>query len=211
MRPADRNLSHYGLTAATSLFSPGVSSAAKGHHYAGPTNRFWPCVHQSGLVPEVVTYKDDARLPHDYNIGLTNLVSRPTTAASELSVAADMRPGVPLLLAKILRHRPQIVCFVGKDIWREFRFVLAAAERRKTGKSVKKEQAGWDEPRAWKVVHPQDGAGQVQATYFWAVSSTSGLCRDTVRLRLGRSCTSARCLTRLVFADGPAPGRLGKA
>lgn len=141
-------------------------------------------MHQSGLVPDVVTYKDDARLPRDYNIGLTNLVARPTTSASELSAASDMRPGVPLLLAKILRFRPQIVCFVGKDIWREVQFVLTAAERRKVGrkKVAKKEkiEAGWDEPRTWKVVHPRDGAGQVRETYFWAVSSTSGLCRDTV-------------------------------
>lgn len=86
------------LTTSDLLFcSPGVSSAKKGHHYAGPTNvsrsvdrpsippstpnarcffslstskRFWPCIHQSGIIPDAVTYKDDARLPQDYNIGL---------------------------------------------------------------------------------------------------------------------------------------------
>jgi hypothetical protein len=93
-----------------------------------------------------------------------------------------MRPGVPVLLAKILRYRPQIVCFVGKDIWREVQFVLAAAERRKAGgkKGPQAAAAGWDAPRPWKVVHPSDGKGRVRQTYFWAVSSTSGLCRDTV-------------------------------
>lgn len=149
---------------------------------ACPPQRFWPVIHQSGIVPEVVTYKDDVRLPQDFNFGLTNLVARPTTSASELSAAADMRPAVRILLAKILAHRPQVVCFVGKDIWREVHHVFSAARRlRAGGGAAGKEKAGWDEPREWKVVHPGEGA--VRETFFWAVSSTSGLCRDKVRAR----------------------------
>lgn len=28
-----------------------------------------------------------------------------------------MREGIPILVAKIVQHRPRIVCFVGKGIW----------------------------------------------------------------------------------------------
>lgn len=103
-------------------------------------------------------------------------------SASELSSALDMRPSVPSLLAKILAYRPTIVCFVGKDIWREFHFVVKAGS---AGKEVKtkgkeKEKIEWNEPKRWKVVHPSDG-GVERETYFFVVSSTSGLCRDKVR------------------------------
>ena len=32
--------------------NPGVMSASTGHHFAGPTNRFWRLLHESGIVPE---------------------------------------------------------------------------------------------------------------------------------------------------------------
>ena len=28
--------------------NPGLVSAARGHHFAGPTNHFWPCLSESG-------------------------------------------------------------------------------------------------------------------------------------------------------------------
>lgn len=28
--------------------NPGITSAARGHHFAGPTNHFWPCLSDSG-------------------------------------------------------------------------------------------------------------------------------------------------------------------
>lgn len=30
--------------------NPGVMSAARGHHFAGPTNHFWPCLSESGIT-----------------------------------------------------------------------------------------------------------------------------------------------------------------
>src|SRR5262245_8937386 len=43
--------------------NPGLRSAATGHHFAGYSNRFWKLLHQSGLVPEPISYQDDDRLP----------------------------------------------------------------------------------------------------------------------------------------------------
>ena len=43
-----------------------------------------PCLHESGLVPKKLTYREDAEAL-DYGIGLTNIVPRTTRGANELS------------------------------------------------------------------------------------------------------------------------------
>ncbi|KAI8989254.1 uracil-DNA glycosylase-like protein [Pilobolus umbonatus] len=96
--------------------NPGLTSAMKGHHFAGPTNHFWPCLSESGLVDRKVTYEDDVRLPETYQLGFTNLTPRPTRTASELSLS-EQRAGIPLLTEKISRLRPRVVCFIGKGIY----------------------------------------------------------------------------------------------
>src|SRR5262247_3859868 len=55
--------------------NPGLRSAAVGHHFAGPSNRFWRLMCESGLLPERLGWADDARLPL-YGYGITNLVRR---------------------------------------------------------------------------------------------------------------------------------------
>src|SRR5688500_15677242 len=57
--------------------NPGVRSALTGHHFAGPSNRFWKLLGQAGLVSEPLTYLDDQRLP-EWGYGVTNIVPRPT-------------------------------------------------------------------------------------------------------------------------------------
>ncbi|KAI0258381.1 hypothetical protein BC834DRAFT_82436 [Gloeopeniophorella convolvens] len=96
--------------------SPGHMSAVRGHHYANPTNHFWHCLHLSGFTPRLLPASEDHTLPAQYNLGLTNLVARPSAAEAELS-AQDMADGVPVLLAKLARLRPRVLCFVGKGIW----------------------------------------------------------------------------------------------
>ena len=64
--------------------NPGLASAAKGHHYAGPGNHFWPLLREAGFVPEAFGYEDDRRAL-EHNIGLTNLVERPPRGLAYLS------------------------------------------------------------------------------------------------------------------------------
>ena len=64
--------------------NPGVMSAQTGHHFAGPTNRFWGLLYEAGIVPEPITHEDDVRLP-EWGIGMTNLVARPTPGIDTLS------------------------------------------------------------------------------------------------------------------------------
>ncbi|KAK0223304.1 uracil-DNA glycosylase-like protein [Armillaria fumosa] len=95
--------------------NPGQKSAEIGHHFGHPTNHFWTCLHAGGLTSSKLPPTEDYTLPELYNIGLTNLVERPTAEQSELS-DAEMRTAVPAFLAKIARYRPRIVCFVGLKI-----------------------------------------------------------------------------------------------
>ena len=96
--------------------NPGVMSATTGHHFAGPTNRFWRLLYESGIVPEPVTHQDDVRLP-TWGIGMTNLVARPTPGIDTLR-PEEYLEGWTILEKKIEQYRPEIVAFVGVTMYR---------------------------------------------------------------------------------------------
>lgn len=96
--------------------NPGRMSAVTGHHYANPTNHFWHCLHLSGFTQRLLLPSEDLTLPERYNLGLVNLLDRPSTSQAELS-AQEMAGSVPALLTKIARFHPRVVCFIGKGIW----------------------------------------------------------------------------------------------
>jgi TDG/mug DNA glycosylase family protein len=96
--------------------NPGLRSAAVGHHFAGPTNRFWRLLFESGLVPEPLTFADDGRLP-EWGYGLTNIIARATRGSSELT-RQDYERGARVLLRKIVLWRPEILAPVGVSVWR---------------------------------------------------------------------------------------------
>jgi thymine-DNA glycosylase len=98
--------------------NPGLRSESAGHHYAGPGNHFWPLLFESGIVPEPLTFADDARVL-EYNIGLTNLVQRSSRSMDDLT-PTEMRKGAERLRKKLRTYRPKIVCFNGKRIYEVF-------------------------------------------------------------------------------------------
>jgi TDG/mug DNA glycosylase family protein len=98
--------------------NPGLKSAERGHHYAGPGNHFWPLLYESGLVDEELVWADDARVL-EWGIGLTNTVDRASASISDLSLA-ELRAGGRRLRAKLERYAPRIVCFNGKRICEVF-------------------------------------------------------------------------------------------
>ncbi len=63
--------------------NPSLVSAARGHHFARPGNRFWPTLHASGLTPRRLRPEEDHELPA-FGAGVTNIAFRPTRAAAEL-------------------------------------------------------------------------------------------------------------------------------
>jgi TDG/mug DNA glycosylase family protein len=96
--------------------NPGVRSARTGHHFAGYSNRFWRLLHESGLVPEPLTYEDDARLPH-WGFGITNVVARATPGVGDLD-PSELAAGRARLARKVRRFEPEIVALAGVMIFR---------------------------------------------------------------------------------------------
>ena len=91
--------------------NPGLYSAATGHHFARPGNRFWPALHQSGFTErELHPSEQDELLKARY--GITNLVNRGTATADELD-PAEFVAGRRRLAAKVRRYRPKILAFLG--------------------------------------------------------------------------------------------------
>jgi TDG/mug DNA glycosylase family protein len=115
--------------------NPSLRSAEVGHHFASPGNPFWRLLYAARLIPTAFTCRDDARLP-SHGLGLTNIVPRPTRAASELT-RAEYAAGRGRLARLIARVRPRTVAFVGVTVYRAF-FGAAASP----GPGAKPERIG---------------------------------------------------------------------
>ena len=124
--PALRDRVGPGLRVLFVGINPGMRSAAVGHHFAGPSNRFWKLLHESALVPEPVTWQDDDRLPA-WGLGITNLVARATPGIGDLH-PSELVAGRRALVAKIGLYKPAVVALVGVTIYRAL-FPRAAATR----------------------------------------------------------------------------------
>jgi double-stranded uracil-DNA glycosylase len=96
--------------------NPGLRSAKVGHHFAGPSNRFWKLLYASRLVSEPLTYREDWRLPQ-WGLGLTNIISR-CSAGIDVLRPREYRAGVVRLRKKVARHRPMLVALLGVTIFR---------------------------------------------------------------------------------------------
>jgi double-stranded uracil-DNA glycosylase len=105
-----------GLRVLLVGINPGVRSAITGHHFAGFSNRFWRLLADSGLVPELLSFEQDHRLP-EFGFGITNLVARPTPGINDLA-PAEYVEGWKALEAKIRRFRPEVVALVGVTLYR---------------------------------------------------------------------------------------------
>jgi TDG/mug DNA glycosylase family protein len=106
--------------------NPGVRSAQTGHHFAGPTNRFWGLLYEAGVIPEPITHEGDVRLP-EWGLGMTNLVARPSPGIDDLR-PAEYLEGWKILERKVEKYRPQIVAFVGVTMYRALWRVLGHTE-----------------------------------------------------------------------------------
>jgi TDG/mug DNA glycosylase family protein len=105
-----------GLDVLFSGINPSLYSAAVGHHFARPGNRFWPALHGGGFTERLLSPFEDQTLLQR-RLGLTNFVARATTAAVELS-ESELREGARLLEAKAARYRPGVVAFLGVTAYR---------------------------------------------------------------------------------------------
>ncbi|MEA2507143.1 MAG: double-stranded uracil-DNA glycosylase [Actinomycetota bacterium] len=97
--------------------NPGLYSAAVGHHFARPGNRFWPVLHASGFTPRLLSPFEERELLK-LGLGITNVVARTTATAAELATE-ELKQGVDVLAGKVRRYQPRVVAFLGLDSYRK--------------------------------------------------------------------------------------------
>ena len=97
--------------------NPGLYTAAVGHHFARPGNRFWPALHRSGFTDRLLSPFEERELMQR-GLGVTNVVARATASASELT-KDDFIKGGQALRAKVRRYRPRIVAILGVGAYRQ--------------------------------------------------------------------------------------------
>jgi TDG/mug DNA glycosylase family protein len=105
-----------GLQVLFCGINPSLRSGETGFHFARPGNRFWPALHLAGFTPRVLRPDESAELPR-YGVGVTNLVDRPTRAASDLA-DEELRAGVAALALLAELWRPQKVAILGIGAFR---------------------------------------------------------------------------------------------
>ncbi len=138
--------------------NPGLYSAAIGHHFGRPGNRFWPAVFAGGFTERLFSpYEDGDFLELGY--GLTNIHERGTAGMAELS-NAELKSGCGRLKAKVLIHRPKVLAVLSIGAYR----------------------IAFDRPKS-KLGLQTDAIG---ATRIWVLPSPSGLNAHYQPAALGR-------------------------
>lgn len=136
-----------GLRVLFCGINPGLMTAATGHHFARPGNRFWPVLHASGFTPRRLQPSEQHELL-GYGLGITNVVARASARADELS-DEEYREGGRLLAEKVARLRPRWLAVAGVTAYR----VAFGDKRARIG--------------------PQERT--IGATRIWALPNPSGL------------------------------------
>ena len=127
--------------------NPGLYTAAVGHHFARPGNRFWPALFAAGFTDRIVSPFDERDLLQS-GYGVTNVVMRTTATADQLS-REELREGGKQLAAKVRRYRPRVLAILGLGAYR----------------------TAWEKPKA--VIGRQEEA--IGDTIVWVLPNPSGL------------------------------------
>ncbi len=96
--------------------NPSLYSAATGHHFARPGNRFWPALYGAGFTQRLLKPWEEELLLQA-GVGITNLVCRATATAAELT-NDELREGRRRLVRIVRRYRPRCLAVVGIGAYR---------------------------------------------------------------------------------------------
>ena len=97
--------------------NPGLYTAAIGHHFGRPGNRFWPALHQSGFTPRLLSPFEDGELLC-WGLGITNIAPRATASAAELTPGEVIQGGKDLL-QKVDLFEPRVLAVLGVQAYRQ--------------------------------------------------------------------------------------------
>lgn len=105
-----------GLRVLFCGINPGLYTAAVGHHFARPGNRFWPALYAAGFTDRLLSPFDERELLKT-GYGITNVVMRTTATADQLS-REEMREGGQQLAAKVRKYQPRVLAILGVGAYR---------------------------------------------------------------------------------------------
>jgi len=106
-----------GLRVLFCGINPGLYTAAVGHHFARPGNRFWPALYKSGFTDRLLSPFEERELLL-LRLGVTNVVAHATAAAADLT-KEDMVKGGGALEAKVRRYQPRVLAILGMGAYRQ--------------------------------------------------------------------------------------------
>lgn len=144
----DRNLADCRLLIVG--INPGLLSEQVNAPFARPGNRFWPAMHAAGITEWLVDARhglatEDEAMLNRRGLGFTNIVSRATAGAAEIS-REEYRAGGAELAEKVARFRPEVVMIAGIGAYR------TAFSRPKAKVGLQEEPVGGVE--TWVVPNP---------------------------------------------------------
>ncbi len=105
-----------GLKVLFCGINPGLYTAAVGHHFARPGNRFWPSLHHAGFTPRQFSPFEEEELLN-YGFGIINIVEHATARADELT-AEELTGGGALLEDKVRTFKPLFSAIMGLGAYR---------------------------------------------------------------------------------------------
>jgi TDG/mug DNA glycosylase family protein len=127
--------------------NPGLYTAAIGHHFGRPGNRFWPALFASGFTGRLLSPFEEHELLAS-GLGITNLVNRATATADELS-SKELATGGRELEGKVQRFRPRSVAVLGIGAYR----------------------SAFNRPKASLGLQPE----RIEGALLWVLPNPSGL------------------------------------
>ena len=96
--------------------NPGLYTAAVGHHFARPGNRFWPALFKSGFTDRLLSPFEERELLGS-GLGVSNVVPHATATAAELT-KEDFIAGGRILAAKVKKYQPRVLAILGVGAYR---------------------------------------------------------------------------------------------
>ena len=136
-----------GLRVLFCGINPGLYTAAVGHHFARPGNRFWPALFAAGFTDRLVSPFAERELLQQ-GFGVTNVVMRATATADQLT-REELLAGGKRLASKVRRYKPAFLAVLGLGAYR----------------------TAWQQPKA--VIGRQDQ--MIGETVVWVLPNPSGL------------------------------------
>lgn len=151
-----------GLRVLFCGINPGLYTAAIGHHFGRPGNRFWPALYASGFTDRLFSpYEEQELLALGY--GITNVVAR-ATATADVLTTEELIEGGQILAEKVQYYKPIVLAVLGISAYR------VAFKRPKATIGLQTETIG--DTRLWVLPNPSGLNAHYQPAALAEVFST---------------------------------------